>query len=214
MCCTVGWIFFFGILFFTSTQQTASMCQNLQPNTLLGENISVTNITLTCCVLAGEVENRADLWSGPFPLHWATSYFEGHLIFGSKKQHYCTLSQSLVYIVNILVHNWGACCRCAWTCMALMAGWRRKDMFMYMFEVRETAASLSLFINLFSYLCLLCQMLLLFWMFAECTVHHLMCTFPYYVINKMFYDPGRDHVLVSCVSHSSAFGSQIMHHDS
>lgn len=100
------------------------MCQNLQPNTLLGENISVKNITLTCCVLAGEVENRADLWSGPFPLHWATSYFEGHLIFGSKKQHYCTLSQSLVYIVNILVHNWGACCRCAWTCMALLAGGR------------------------------------------------------------------------------------------
>lgn len=80
----------------------------------------------------------------------------------------------------------------------------------YMTEARETAARLSPFINLFSYLCLLCPKLLLFWMFPECTVHYLMCTFPYCVINKMFYDPGNHHILVSSVSHYLAFGSPTM----
>lgn len=64
---------------------------------------------------------------------------------------------------------------------------------------------------LISYLCLLCQKLLLFWMFSECTVHYLMCTFHYCVINKMFYDPGNDQFLVSFVSHYFVFESQMVH---
>lgn len=155
------------------------------------------------------------LWSGPFPLHWAMSYFEGHLIFGSKKQHYWTRLQSLVYVVNILVYTVvELAVHVPDMCMALLAGLKGGRVvcternrnhplefemysplqlqstrscghvtfpplllrYTFMHTIEATAPP---FTNFLSYLCLLCQKLLLFWMFPECTVHYLMCIFPY-----------------------------------
>lgn len=143
--------------------------------------------TSILCVLAADVENGAGLevqktfsalwlWNGAFPLRWAASYFEGHLIFGSKIPHYCTVIslRCKCLAVHVPERAWLYC---------LKGG--GAGMFMYTSEMWETAA--SLLIKLSSYLCLLCQMLLLFWMFPECTVHHLMCSSIKYIKMVVFF---------------------------